>query len=463
MTTFALAFRNLLRNRRRSLATIAAMIIGGVAILLFGGYVRNIVYGMQTDFVRSNGHILLQHRDYFLYGNGDVLTYGIRHYDRVIETLTKDPVLAPMLTVITPTLDFGGIAGNSDVGVSQTISASGIEPDGQDALQLWNDYGFPGRVKPSPLTGTSNDSAFIGTGVARVLRLCASLHVENCPGPTAPPEQTGAALPADVALLASRDASQARTNAGAAQIELLAATSAGAPNVARLNVVKAWEFGGKGADDTVIELHLAEAQRLLYQGVPPEVTTIQLQLRHTDQIAAATARIEQLLATSLSDQPLAVYDFKAANPFYGQTVALFDAIFGFIAILIGTIVLFMVGNTMNAAVVERTVEIGTLRAIGVRRSGIRRLFVAEALLLALFGALSSLITAIGIAAVINRSGLTWYPPGTVDPVSLYIRVWGETRLLLGAACGLIGVAVISAWMPARRASRLEVVEALRHA
>ena len=50
-------------------------------------------------------------------------------------------------------------------------------------------------------------------------------------------------------------------------------------------------------------------------------------------------------------------------------------------LLIGAIVLFTVSNTMNTAVVERTVEIGTLRAIGLRRAGIRRLFVTEGALL----------------------------------------------------------------------------------
>ncbi|MCW2314448.1 FtsX-like permease family protein [Rhodoferax antarcticus] len=65
---------------------------------------------------------------------------------------------------------------------------------------------------------------------------------------------------------------------------------------------------------------------------------------------------------------------------------MFNTIFGFVFLLIGGIVLFTVSNTMNTAVIERTVEIGTLRATGLRRSGIRRLFVTEGAILGVVGA-----------------------------------------------------------------------------
>ncbi|HIH2672159.1 TPA: ABC transporter permease, partial [Burkholderia cenocepacia] len=62
MSTWVLAFRNLLRNRRRSSTTLLAMVVGLTAILLFGGYARDINYGLQTSYVRQGGHLQIQHR-----------------------------------------------------------------------------------------------------------------------------------------------------------------------------------------------------------------------------------------------------------------------------------------------------------------------------------------------------------------------------------------------------------------
>ena len=118
---------------------------------------------------------------------------------------------------------------------------------------------------------------------------------------------------------------------------------------------------------------------------------------------------------------------------------------------------------MNAAVVERTVEIGTLRAIGLRRSGVRSLFVSEGFLLGASGSQFGICSALLVAAIVNSLGLTWLPPGSAARLPLILRVWGEYGLILGTSLGLLTVAVVSSWWPAHRASKLSIVEALRHA
>ncbi|KGW32855.1 ABC transporter family protein [Burkholderia pseudomallei MSHR2451] len=475
MHTFMLALRNLQRNRRRSITTLLAMVVGVCAVLLFGGFSKDITFGLQTDFVRRSGHLQIQRHGYYQYGSGNPVAYGIGGYARLIAQLRDDPVLAPMIAVITPTLQFGGIAGNFEAGVSRTVLAQGAIADEQDRMQQWNDYGFPLTPKPYPLVGTAPDAAIVGNGVARVLHLCAPLRVPDCgdgdvarqAAPQAASGASGADAPADVLALAAAEAHAQESGrgerAGAAHIEVLAANAYGAPNVGGFTVAKAEQQGVKELDDVYLAMHLPRAQRLVYGGDAPRVTAIEIQLRHTAQLPAARARLDRLFGGRFEGQPLDVLDFAALNPFYDQTNRMFSMIFGFVFVLIGAIVLFVVSNTMSTAILERTVEIGTLRSMGVRRGGIQALFVCEGALLGVVGASIGVLVALALAFVVNHSGLAWTPPARIDSVALTVRVWGEWRLIALTFVGLAFVAGFSAWLPARHAARLSIVDALRYA
>lgn len=465
MSTLSLAWRNLLRNRRRSLVTLVAMVLGLVAVLLFGGYIRDINYALQSDFVRLTGHLQIQHKDYFRFGTGNPVAYGIARYERVLDVVKNDAVLGPMLSVVTPTLQFGAIAGNFDAGVSRTVYVNGAVVEDQSRMRDWNDYGLRIISKRLPLSGTAPDTAVIGTGVARVLQLCGALEVPDCDSSsTAQTDPDGAALPADILALSDRErpAIDSTAAAGQPRIEILATNARGAPNVAAVKVLRAEFQGIKELDDVYVGLHLSQAQKLVFGSATPQVTAIALQLHQTAHLAAARTRLDELLRTRLKDEPLAVIDYETLNPFYGQTLAMFAAIFGFVAVLIGAIVLFTVGNTMSMAVVERTAEIGTLRAIGLRRGGVRAMFLSEGIVLGCLGAIFGTAAAFALAWLINNLGLTWIPPGRIEPVHLAVRVAGENTMILAGAVGLVIVAALSAILPAARAARMNIVEALRH-
>lgn len=464
MKNLPLATRNLLRNRRRSLTSLLAVTIGGFSILMFGGYVRNITYALETAFVTQSGHFQIQRKDYFLYGTGNPAAFSIDHYKEVIADVHANPALAKLTAVVTPTLELGGIAGNFAAAASRTVIGSGIVVEDQNRMRLWNEYGFPPFLKPLALTGTAEDAAVIGKGVARALDLCRPLNVANCARSAAQPVVPGTAnagIPGDIASLSQLEAPKT-AELEKTQIELLASNTHGAPNMARLNIVKAEEQGVKELDDIFVALHLSQAQKLIYGNGTPKVTAIEVQLHHTKAMPAAAALLRDVIEKSLEKSNLTLVDFKTLNPFYEQTLRLFDVIFGFISILIGTIVVFMLGNTMSMAVVERTVEIGTLRAVGLRKHDIRNLFVLEGLMLGVFGAILGVLLALVCSTIINYSGLTWIPPGRLVEVPLTVRVWGETPLMTVTVIGLILIAGLSAWLPARQAAAMNIVDALRH-
>ncbi|SOC35633.1 ABC transporter permease [Ureibacillus acetophenoni] len=134
---------------------------------------------------------------------------------------------------------------------------------------------------------------------------------------------------------------------------------------------------------------------------------------------------------------------------------------GTISILIASIGIF---NTMTMAVTERTREIGVLKAIGASPNIIQRLFLMESAFIGLLGTALAVIVSYGLSYLINAllpsivafalsdenadmAGITF----SIIPVSLVLIAGGIS----------IFVAILSGWRPARKATKIEVIQALR--
>lgn len=81
----------------------------------------------------------------------------------------------------------------------------------------------------------------------------------------------------------------------------------------------------------------------------------------------------------------------------------------------------------------------------------------------MLGCACGLLISLASSWLINHAGMTWLPPGVTEPSQIVIRIWGEPRLILTTTLGLVAVALLSSWLPARRAARANIVTALRHA
>ena len=461
-----IALRNIFRNRRRSVMTGSAVSAGALATLLFGGFAAYIFAGLETNNVQRIGHLTLFRSGYFLFGAGNPAAYGIEHYRDVMALIGNDPVLRPMINVMTPTQSLLGIAGNfsGENDASKTFIGAGLIPSDRDRMRRWDEFGTGATHPPDArLSDHDETQGLIGFGLARILGLCGPLGLQNCPSipaPAASSDKVASVVNGDLGELARRDASSADHPSPAPHIELLAATAGGAPNVVSLTVSGAEPQGVKELDDNYIAMPLALAQQLVYGRAEHRVTGIVLQFHRSEDMPAARALLMTLIRSNHLD--LDVRDFGELTPFYGQVVRLFSAIFLFIALVMGMIVLFAVVNTMTMNVMERTNEIGTVRAMGVRRGGIRTQFIAEGFLIGAIGATVGAALAFLIAALVNHDGLTWVPPGNANPVPLHVAIAGSPGLAIGAWVGLVLIATIAALVPANRAARLSVVDALRH-
>jgi len=465
-----IAFRNMLRNLRRSLMTGSAVAAGALSLLLFGGFAAYIFAGLETNNVQRIGHLTVFRSGYFLLGAGNPAAYGIDRYEDVMRLIERDPLVGPMINVITPTQSLVGIAGNfsGSVEASKTFLGTGLIPSSRERMRQWDEFrASAGYVPDRRMSDDDPSRGEIGVGLARVLGLCEPLGLHGCPAlPAARPPSGGAAGATgapqrELTELAARDLTTgAQGSNPSPQIDLLAATAGGAPNVVQLAVGGAEPQGVKELDDNFVAMPLGLAQLLVYGRGEHKATGIVLQLRRSEDLPTARARLTTLFKEKHLD--LEVRDFGELSPFYGQVKSMFSAIFLFIALVMGVIVLFAVVNTMTMNVMERTNEVGTIRALGVRRAGIRSQFTAEGVLIGAIGATVGALLALAVASLVNHAGLTWIPPGNATAVPLRLDVAGRAALVGGAWLGLAIVTTLAALLPANRAARLPVVDALRH-
>jgi putative ABC transport system permease protein len=153
--------------------------------------------------------------------------------------------------------------------------------------------------------------------------------------------------------------------------------------------------------------------------------------------------------------------WKDLADFYYKVVDLYDGIFRVVKIIIGAIVFFSIANTMTMTVFERVQEIGTLRAIGITKGGITSLFIVEGILIGVIGGILGNVVGIAVAKIINLCGGVEMtpPPGMTVGFNAEILIVPEV-LLYGFVLTVL-VSVVSSVYPAFKASRLQIVDALR--
>ena len=156
---------------------------------------------------------------------------------------------------------------------------------------------------------------------------------------------------------------------------------------------------------------------------------------------------------------LLMYSGASANSYFNTML------YGLMGILMGLIMfgsISLIYNSFSISVAERTKQFGLLKSVGATRRQIRYTVLYEALLLCLVGIPVGLLVGcagIGVTlyALRDHFALLMGVEDTVVQMRLHLTAW---ILLLSAAVGLL-TALISAWIPARRAMRLSPMEALR--
>jgi putative ABC transport system permease protein len=401
-----LAFRNVFRNKRRTFMTLLVVAGGMAGLLLVGGFFSFMFWGLRESTIRNGlGHLQIFNAEHFRRDEAHVLENGLDHYQQFASIAGR----AAHVRGVTARIEFYGMISNGQK--SSVFMGSAVDPAKEKSM------GFEPRVSAGRyLDGNAQgNEALIGAGLAR------SMNVKPGDGLT-----------------------------------LLAVTADGALNGIDIDVTGIVTTGFKEMDDRLLTITLPAAQRLLQS---ERVTNLVVGLDRTENTDAVYAAILPQLGGSR--QEVAIRKWIDLASYYKQVRTLFSGIFAFLGVIVFFMVVMSSANTLMMAMFERTREIGTMLAMGTPRSWLVGLFVTEAAITGVLAAFCGTAAGVSIGALLNRSGIVLPPPpGATGGMSL--RVIHEPSLMIGAAMLVMITLALASLMPAVRASRLRIVEALSH-
>lgn len=400
--TTLVASRNLFRQRRR--AALAMLIICGgvITFLLAGGFIHWLLDNMRESTIHSQlGHVQITRPDYFRKGLGDPYSYLLPPRADVVSEQTPRGMVT-----ITPRLAFNGLLSSGDNTIS--FMGEGIDPE-REAL-----VGRSIRiVEGADLDPAGTDGVIVGRGLAA--------NVGVHPGDT---------------------------------VVLLATTAQGGLNAVELPVTGLFATTVKAYDDAALRVPIDTARKLMR--VEGATSWILLLERTADTDTALAALRARLPASDFEAIPW----YELAD-FYNKTAELFSRQVGVVRILIALIVVLSISNTLSMAVVERTGEIGTAMALGVRRAGILRMFLAEGALLGVMGGALGVGLGLLLASAISAVGIPMPPPPGME-TGFTGRISVPPALAWEAFQLAFVTTLLASIVPAWKASRMNIVDALRH-
>ncbi len=401
-TLLTLAARNLWRQPRRSALAIAAVSFGIVALMLASGFIEWIFFDMRESTIRSQiGHLQVVRPGYLEAGPSDLAGHLLPGSGPELDLLAREP----QVRIVATRLSFSGLASHGDTTVS--FLGEGVDPRHEAELSKALDV-VAGRRLPADDPNT----VLLGVGLAANL---------------------GAKVGDRVVLVVNKPT--------------------GGISAAELTVTGLFATITKAYDDTALRLPIATARRLLHlQGAHRWIMLLD-DTSSTDAAARA-------IAAKLPRDRFQLVRWHELADFYQKTVALFSRQVQVVRIIIATIIVLGIGNTLTMCVMERTGEIGTAMAIGTRRRAVLAQFVTEGALLGIIGGTLGVALGIVLAVAISHVGIPMPPPpGMAHGFIGQIRV--TPTLALEAFALAVAATLLASLYPAWKASRLVIVDALR--
>jgi putative ABC transport system permease protein len=399
-----IAFRNVFRNRRRSAITMVVLIVGATALILFGGYKEISFYGLRESTIRNRvGHLQIYKKGFLKSESQKPLEFGLENVIQLRRAIENDA----RVEMTVPQISLMGLVTNGEK--SETFLATGVEADKDQKMSAQR------LVAGESISDKETDGVIVGELLAR------SMGVK----------------PGDY-------------------LTLMTTTVSGSLNGLDVRVRGTFATGMKEFDERAIKMPLAGAQQLLQT---QKIERLLVLLKKTDDTDEVKATLESRFVQNHWD--LEMLDWSALATYYHQVRSIFNGIFGFLGIIVFLIVIVSVANTIILSIFERTREIGTLMAMGTRRRQVWAMFFLEGLMIGVVGGLLGIAVGSGVGELINQAHIQLPPPPGYT-TGYNLRIMLKPSILMTVMLLSSVTATIASVLPAFKASRLKIVDALGH-
>lgn len=396
-----LSLRNVLRHRRRSFAGAVAVTFGAVALILAAGFIEWIFSAMREGTIHSGlGHIQIVRRGYLQGGTADPFAFLLPHdapQRKIVEA-------APHVVQVAPRLRFTGLISRGDSSLS--FLGQGLDPD----REVGSEYALIVE-SGKPLSNAAGNGILLGEGLAKNL---------------------GAKVGDKVVLLVNK--------------------RGGALDGAEVDVAGIFTTQVKAYDDVAVHVVFGLADDLL------QAKGAHSWIVYLDKTSNTRRVYDELRLRLGSDVELLPW-YEAAD-FYNKTVRLYSRQVLVMEIIIACVVILSIANTMMMTVIERTDEIATAMALGLRRRRVLSQFVMEGVLVGAIGGIVGVALGYALAAVISHIGIPMPPPPGMGR-SYVGQITVTPGLVLNALALACTTALLASLYPAWKASRMVIADALR--
>ena len=444
---WSIAWRNLRRNRRRNLATFAAIAFGYAGLILLGGYAVRV-----ERFLAANAVFLQQAGHVAVFAPGGLDCAGPEPLKCQLDPKAQKQVADwakadPRVERSTKYLRGVGRAGNGCT--TRPAQLVGVEMAEHRAL-----LSHPALLAASPELAVPakgqwpHAHAQLKNGVALAAGLAALLQKPKVYSETVglPPAPVvlGCDTPAAVTQLAAD-----------ANIQVVGLTYDGSLNAVDGEMTAVFHAPDPQGEEASMLLPLDLLQSLY---ATDRVTYVALLLRDPQQATQVAVDLKAQLSAAGAQVDTWTYQANEWAPYYVGTMAFLGSMVGFITLLVSVVLVLTVAGAMALAILERTRELGTWRALGFERRHLSGLLVRESVLLSGLGLVTGLLIGLGVAAAVNASGQRFSPPGVAGSIQLLITpsAWSCARQALLLPPGV----ALATWWVARGQLRKKAVDLL---